>query len=284
MANNDWVPVPENVRSATGAGEKNKMSDFGQKILKTQEVAVRWILAIAFFSATARADEVLPAPPDDATALARAEYHRAEQEYAAGNYDAAEAALERSWRHQKIPAIQYNLALAHIKQGRLDQAASDMIAYFAWAAPAAQDPANKQARALLRKIAKLQGHEGRSGRKYARECIAKMRAGDYGCTYQIDRALDETQDLALLYWIVLGEYRATKARYAYKASLAYLPAEQKRMSSEGLDNYRRLLGAYFNGATDLADIKDAQQLYEEIDADWRRALVLERLARQGRSL
>ena len=98
------------------------------------------------------------------------------------------------------------------------------------------------------------------------------RAGSVG-----DKALDETQDFALLYWIVLGEYRATKARVGPNRFYKY-------MSPIALDSYKRILNAYFNAATDLADREDAQRLYGEIDAEWRRSSVLEQAAQRAKRM
>lgn len=234
------------------------------------------LVVVCMRAASADEPEVLPAPPTDVTALARAEYQQAEQAFAEHDWVAAEKHLNASWDHQHNHITLYDLAAVHMHQNRLIDAGRDMFEYFAFAPPAISDSNNAAARARLARIKHLRGHDGRLGREVGKDVIAEIRAGHYDSTYKLDHALDETQDLSLLYWIVAGEYRMIKARVEARTKIASMPAYSKRMNSWGLNNYRRILGAYFSGATDLSELWDAQRLFDEIDVEARRSTAFEK--------
>lgn len=213
-------------------------------------------------------ESILPDPPVDVTAMARAEYQRAEQDFAAGKLIAAEDHLQVSWKLQHNHVTLYDLALVHIKQDRLYEAGEDMHHYFAYAPSALIDTSNASAKRLLHKIAILRGHDDQRGRVVAAKAIAAIRAGNYNVMPELDRALNQTQDMSLFYWIVLGEYRMTMANVGPKKFY-------KRINSFLCDVYRHMLLAYFNGSEDLGDVPDARRLFEEIDVEYRRVLALE---------
>ena len=209
------------------------------------------VLVVVCMQAGTHADEpeVLPAPPTDVTALARAEYQKAEQAFAEQNWKEAERALNASWNHQHNHITLYDLAAVHMHNDNLITAGWDMLQYFAFAPPAISDGNNLAARQRLAKIQHLRGHDGRSGREYGKVTIAEIKAGNYFHVADLDKAWDETQDIALVYWIVLGEYRTIQRSVAAKAKIAWLPEREKHMSSFGLENFKRLLTAYFSGVT-----------------------------------
>jgi len=221
--------------------------------------------------------EILPDPPVGVTALARAEYQKAEQAFSQRDWAAAEAALNASFGYQRNHITIYDLAAVHIHQGKLITAGWDMFNYFIVAPPPPQDAANAAAKARMRRIANLRGHGGRSGREYAKSAIASIRAGHFNVIPDLDRAFDETQDLALVYWTVLAEFRLVQASFASRARQPWIPERDKHMRSTGLESFKRILGVYFAGATDLMDLFEARRLLDEIDREIERAIAFEKM-------
>lgn len=227
---------------------------------------MRYVLILALASATAFGNDsddspVLPAPPVDVTTLARAEYQRAEQAFAEGDYATAESALYASWHFQPNHITIYNLAAVYIRTRQFGKAADKMLFYFGWAP--SPDPNHDAAVARLERIAKLRHLHDRSGRRCAADFIAACSAGKCGpLPAQLDECLIRTQDPALLYWVVVYEYGPPKVRAAPR------PAEW-------LDSMRRMLLAYFAATEDRGDSADAQRLYDAVDSEWRRATELQ---------
>lgn len=239
---------------------------------------MRCVLLLALASASAFATDnddspILPTPPVDVTTLARAEYQKAEQAFVARDYVAAERALQASWHYQRNHVTLYDLAAVRIRMGKLAEAADDMLHYFGWAP--SPDPNHDAAIARLERIAKLRHLRERGGCRCATDFIAACKAGKCGNSPRLlDECLDKTQDPALFYWVVVYEYGQPTGR----------PRAGAR-NAEWLDSMRRMLLAYFAAAEDRADLFDAQRLYDEVDNEWRRAVMLEqrtKLARGGR--
>lgn len=206
----------------------------------------------------------------------RDEYRAAAESFAAGRFKEAEDLLFKIYERDKNPVTLLNIARCRERTGRYDEAAYDLVQYFGRALASAQsaDGAEslKQARLLLKKIARERGNVETSGRKLAAGGIAEIQRGNFTGVHQVDVAFKLTYDFSLLYWTAVGTFRTYQASFC--ATCSY-----QHFNSFVLDNLRVQMSAYFLGATDLTDLAEARRFYDELDAEYRKEVERERVSR-----
>lgn len=210
----------------------------------------------------------------------RDDYRMAAASYAGGRYQETEEILYRIYDRDRNPVTLLNIARCSEQLRRYDDAVYDLVRYFGSTLSSAQsaDGAEslRQARGLLKKIAKEKGNKETSGRKLAAGSIAEISAGHYEASEGIDTAFRLTYDFSLLYWMVLAEFRAYQQSFCPAPRCSY-----QHFTTFTLEKLKVRLNAYFLGATDLADLTEARVLLDEVEAEYRKEVARERAARSA---